>query len=305
MSYKNSKEVAKTIVIFGGSGFIGGYVVNELLKRHYRVIVVDLNPPKYFPDVEFIACNILDPQNVLDAIYANTHAVYNFAGFASLDAAVDNPYDTFNLNVMGNLNIMEAVKKKNINRYIFASSAYAMSNKGSFYGISKLTSEKIIEEYQKKYNCRYTIIRYGSVYSEQNHYNNYIYNLIRKALRDHRIIHHGDGEELREYIHAADAAKLSVDVLEQSNYENQHLILTGHEKMKRIELFNMIKEIANRDIEIELYETNNSHHYQFTPYAYEPTSSKKLTCNPYIDMGQGLLECIKQVCKDHSDSNQD
>ena len=45
------------------------------------------------------------------------------------------------------MNILEACVANNIKKFIYASSAYAMSNKGSFYGISKLASEKIIEEY--------------------------------------------------------------------------------------------------------------------------------------------------------------
>ena len=53
-----------------------------------------------------------------------------------------------------------------------------------------------------------------------------------KALLEGKIDHEGDGNEVREYIHAADAAKLSIDVIE-SNSENIHVILTGTERMRR------------------------------------------------------------------------
>ena len=56
--------------------------------------------------------------------------------------------------------------KKNISRFV-CSSAYAMSNKGSFYGISKLASEKIVEEYLKNIIYPSQFLRYGSVYSEK------------------------------------------------------------------------------------------------------------------------------------------
>jgi UDP-glucose 4-epimerase len=168
-----------------------------------------------------------------------------------------------------------------------------MSNKGSFYGISKLASEKIIEEYHKKHNLTFTILRYGSVYSERDYDNNYIYNLVKKAVVENKIEHGGDGNEIREYIHAADAAKLSVDIIETDEYDNLHVILTGTERMKRLELFNMINEIMNNKIDISYNNGEYNNHYRFTPYSFEPSLSKKLVANPHIDMGQGLLKCIR------------
>lgn len=285
----------KKVVVFGGGGFIGGYVVNELQKRNYNVIIADLQEPKYLQSFQFEKCDILDDKKVNEIIKKDVDYVYNFAGFANLEDANNNPYLTFQLNVLGNLNILQACTKSKVQRFIYASSAYAMSAKGSFYGISKLTSEKIIEEYNLKFNLNYSIIRYGSLYSEQNHHNNYIYKLIKEAITTHSINHKGNGEEFREYIHAADAACLSVDILESDKFVNQHLILTGLEKMKRFELFKMIAEIMHTEIQIELNNNPDHDHYEITPYSFHPTSSKKLIANPYIDMGQGLLECIKNI----------
>ena len=245
------------IIVFGGSGFLGSYVVNELSRRGYKVIAADLKPSLYFDEKLFQKCDIMDISSVRKAISDDIDVVYNLAGFANLDQAIFHPVETINLNIMGNLNILEVCKKIKLKRLVFASSSYAMNEKGSFYGISKLSSEKIIEEYQKLYNLKYTIIRYGSVYSECDFENNYIYQVIKRALKNGEIVHEGDGEEIREYIHAADAAKLSVDVIESFSYENQHIILTGVEKLKRKELFTMINEILNGEIRIILNKNGN------------------------------------------------
>ena len=173
-----------------------------------------------------------------------------------------------------------------------------MSNKGSFYGISKLASEKIIEEYFKKYSLSFTILRYGSVYSEKSYDNNYIYNVVKSAILEGEINHNGDGNELREYIHAMDASKLSVDVIESEAFNNLHVILTGNERIKRSDLFNMIKEILNDKVNINYKNDGYHNHYNFTPYSFEPSVSRKLSANPHIDMGQGLLECIRSVYND-------
>jgi UDP-glucose 4-epimerase len=282
------------VVVFGGNGFIGSYVVEELLKQNYDVISADLNSSKYVDDSYFVKCDILDIDSV-NKLVQDTDIVYNFAGFANLDDAIANPVRTIELNVMGNLNILEACKTYSIERFVYASSAYAMSDKGSFYGISKLTSEKLIEEYYKKFGLKFTIVRYGSVYGERDYHNNYIYNLLKKALSSGEINHSGDGEEIREYIHAADVAKLATQIIQSDEFINEHIILTGVERMQRKELFEMVNEILGNKLIINLNDDGYHNHYKTTPYSFHPTRSKKLVANPYIDMGQGLIECLKNI----------
>lgn len=292
----------KKVLVFGGFGFLGYYLVKELLQRNYDVSVADINiNDELFPQVSYYKCDIAIQEEVNQVFKSsNFDIVYNLAGFANLDHAIENPLKTMQLNVIGNIHIIEACLANNTPKFIYASSAYAVSNKGSFYGISKLASEKIIEEYNKKNNLTFVILRYGSVYSERAYSNNYIYNLVKGAVLNGTIDHNGDGKEIREYIHAADAAKLSVDVIETSVYDNIHVILTGTERMKRIELFNMIKEILNNNVEVNCNNNGYNNHYRYTPYSFEPSVSKKLIANPHIDMGQGLLECIRAVHKNEN-----
>jgi UDP-glucose 4-epimerase len=292
----------KKVLVFGGFGFLGFYLVKELLNRKYQVSVADINVnEELLSQVRYFKCDIANNEEVNQVFSSTTFdIVYNLAGFANLDYAIENPLKTMQLNVIGNIHIIEACLANNIERFVYASSAYAVSNKGSFYGISKLASEKIIEEYNKKHNLSFVILRYGSVYSEKEYDNNYIYNLVKGAVINGKIDHKGDGKEIREYIHAADAAKLSVDVIESDVYDNIHVILTGTERMKRIELFNMIKEILNDKVEVSCDDIGYNNHYRFTPYSFEASVSKKLIANPHIDMGQGLLECIRAVHKNEN-----
>lgn len=284
--------------VFGGSGFIGSYLVPALAEKGYEVVSMDIQPSKYPQPGTFIQIDILQ-EAAIDEVFKQQEfdVVFNLAGFANLDKAITKPLETIRLNVVANMYILEACVKYNIKRFVYASSAYAMSDKGSFYGISKLSSEKIIEEYQQQKGLNYTILRYGSLYSERDFENNYIYNLVKKAVESGKILHEGDGNEIREYIHASDAAKLSIDVIEDEQYVNKHLVLTGVERLKRVELFHLIKEILGDRIEVELSNNGYHNHYRYTPYSFTPEESQKLIPNPYIDMGQGILNCIKEVYK--------
>ncbi len=289
----------KKIIIIGGSGFLGSYVADECTRRGYAVVIADLNTSNYLKqNQEFRKLDILDINDIQKAIH-DADIVYNFAAVAELEEAINNPLDTIKLNVLGNLNILEACKNNgNIKRFIYASSAYALSSDGSFYGISKHSSEKLTEEYYKQYGQKYTIIRYGSLYGERASHNNYIYNLLKDALTTHTLYYNGDGEDLREYIHAADAAKLSVDIIEDTQYENENIILTGIEKLKRLDLLTMINEIMHNTLDIQQLAENHMGHYKITPYSFHPSVAKKLVANPYIDLGQGLLECIQTIHKE-------
>ena len=289
----------KKVVVFGGSGFLGSYVADELMRRGFDVTIADLLESAHLKNKQkYVKVDILNIEDV-KGVLKDASVVYNFSAIAELDEAKDNPIRTFKVNVMGNLNILEACKQvEGIDRVVYASSAYALSNDGSFYGISKQSSEKLTEEYYKKYGLKYTVIRYGSLYGERAGHNNYIYKLLRSALKTGELHYKGDGEDLREYIHAGDAAKLSVDILEDSQYENEHIILTGTERLKRIELITMINEIMDNRLKVKQLSDKNIGHYKITPYSYHPTVAKKLVANPFIDLGQGLLKCIQEINKE-------
>ena len=289
----------KKVVIFGGSGFLGSYVADELTSRGYDVIIADIKESPYLSEQQsFVHCNIMDV-SAIETVLKGVAIIYNFAGLADIDESIDQPRATMEQNVIGNINILEVCRDVSVERYVYASSTYAFSQKGSFYGISKLTSEKVIEEYKNRFGLPYSIVRYGSLYGERADEHNGIYRMLHQALKDGAIKHNGDGEEVREYIHAVDAARLSVDIIEEDTYRDQHLILTGVERMKQKDLLHMIREILNDDVEITFTDSQIEGHYQVTPYSFYPNMARKLVLNSFIDLGQGLVECLKTI---HDDS---
>ncbi|MEK9679836.1 MAG: NAD(P)-dependent oxidoreductase, partial [Rhodospirillaceae bacterium] len=155
------------VLVLGGAGFLGSYVVDELIKRGHEVSVFDLHASPYINgSAKMIIGNIMASAAVLSAV-EGMDAVYNFAGLADLNDSIDKPVETVNLNVMGNLNVLEACRRHNVKRFLYASSVYVFSRKGAFYGVSKKSSELIVEQYGEQYDFGYTIVRYGSVYGER------------------------------------------------------------------------------------------------------------------------------------------
>lgn len=283
----------KKVLIIGGGGFLGVYLTEKLIQKGYIVTVADINN-KTHCKANFIYCDIQNSESIDSLFKSEFHVVYNFAAISKIENANINPELTFKINFLPNIRIIENCIKHN-SLFVFASSSYAMTNKGSFYGISKLATEKIIEEYGESNKLKYIILRYGSVYADKNYENNYIYNLLKSVIESNKIIHHGDGQEYREYIHAMDASELAINVIESDEHLNNIYLLTGNNGIKRADLFKMISEILDKKIDVKLDSSTKTNHYKFSPYNFNPSLSLKLTPRPEIDLGQGIVECLKDI----------
>lgn len=283
------------IIVLGGAGFLGSYVADALTEEGHRVRIFDLCKSEYLkPKQEMIVGDITDKSAVETAV-KGCDVVYNFAAIADIDVAKNKPVDVVNVNILGNTFALEAARKAGVKRFIYASSVYAYSRFGAFYSDSKLASEKITETYQKQFGLSFTILRYGSLYgpARSNHISS-INKFINQAIAEKKISYPGSGEEIREHIHIKDAAQLSVDIL-AAEFENQHILISGHQMLKSRDLLIMIKEMLNHDVEIEFLNQRNHEHYQTTGYSFQPSLARKLIPNLSIDIGQGLLDMISEA----------
>lgn len=282
-------------VVFGGSGFLGSHVADALQDAGHEVRICDLAPSPWLREgQEMVPCDMLDLDAVTEAVRGADY-VYNFAGLADIDEARNNPIDTVRLNVLGNTHILEACRLAGtVRRYVFASTVYVYSERGSFYRASKQASERIIEAFQERYGLEHTILRYGSLYGRRSDERNGIFRILRSALEDGVVTYQGTGDEQREYIHVEDAARLSVKIL-APEYANQHVILTGPYPYRVRDLMDMIREMMGNRPEVRFLNKPLAGHYKITPYAFLPKVGRKLVGESFTDMGQGLLDCLAEL----------
>ncbi len=284
-------------IVFGGSGFLGSHVADALTSAGYEVITYDIKSSPYLKDSQkMIIGDILDQDKVEEAV-KGCDIVYNFAGISDIDEASQKPLDSVKFNILGNSIILEAARKAVAKRFIFASSLYVYSKAGSFYRSTKQACELIIENYSDIFGLPYTILRYGSLYGARSDERNWIYKILKQALIEGKIVREGDGDEIREYIHVYDAAKISVEVL-SDEFVNQHVIIAGNQQIKIKDFLLMIRELLDNKIEIKYIQPNYNHHYEITPYTFAPKIARRVVSNSYLDMGQGILECIERIYKE-------
>jgi UDP-glucose 4-epimerase len=279
------------ILVIGGSGFLGSHVADVLTHQGHEVYIFDILKSKYLSTSQkMIVGDILD-KKLVDESISKVEYVYHFAAIADIKEAKYDPIESARFNIIGTLNILDACKKFNIKRIIFSSSIYVYSTHGSFYRTTKQSCELFLDNYLEEFSLNYTILRYGSLYGTRANKFNFISNIIKQALVNKEIIRKGDGQEIREYINVIDAAKLSVDILNEK-YQNQHVMITGAQTRKVHEVLEMVKEILNKDIKIIYDKENYDGHYQLTPYSFRPKVALKISSKNHHDLGQGILECI-------------
>ncbi|WP_410764640.1 NAD-dependent epimerase/dehydratase family protein [Haloferax sp. DFSO60] len=237
------------VLVTGGAGYIGSYIVEELLKNGHQVRVLDsmlwgddaLEP---FKDDENLEIREGDIRHIEDLSYAmkGQQAVIHMAGIVGDPACGVNEQATQSVNVEATKTLVEVAKLHDIDRLIFAStcSVYGASelmelNEGSYlnplslYAESKIDSEEIIlHETHDKFsdeNITSTILRLGTIFgwSRRMRFDLVVNILTAKAVLEGDIPVYG-GEQYRPLVHAHDAARAFVAVLEAEEEKVDHQI---------------------------------------------------------------------------------
>lgn len=283
----------KKILIFGGSGFLGKSLALASIEKGFNVSVFDLKNPE-IDDVNFLKGNISNPSDFENI--GKYDYVINLAAIADIDEADLNFKKTIEVNLIGQINILDFVSRSNPKRFLFSSSMYVFGNLGGVYGATKRASEIITQEYSKKYGFDFTFLRYGSLYGPGSQSWNSIQKYIDDIYKNKKIIHWGTGEEVREYIHIYDAANLTIDSMLDESCKNKALTITGTQKVTSKEVLEMIFEMMELKPVIKFEKKNDINHYKHSPYNHNfPLTGTKLMPKSHIDFGQGIFELMLEM----------
>lgn len=284
------------ILITGGSGFLGSYIALEALKKNYKVIVCDKKISNKIIDknIKYIKCDLSSSHKIKKIIKKND-IIYHLAGISDIDYAILNPLNTINTNILGTASLLEICKKKKIKKFIFASSIYVHSDIGSFYRITKKTSELLIEEYAKKFGIKFTILRFGSVYGPGQSIKNNISNMVYNALKFKKLIYSGDKASERSFVFVKDVAEAAIKIISKK-FDNKVILLIGRKKVKVKKILKIIKSIQSLKGNF-IFKNIQKNHYSKSPYSYKEMKENKFYIQKSTQLEIGIAKTIDYIKK--------
>jgi UDP-glucose 4-epimerase len=240
------ESAAMNVLVTGGAGYVGSVVAEELLRAGHHVIILDNLQQGHKQAVsgsaEFVLADICDA-NALDTLFQrlSVDAVMHMAAETVVEYSTTDPKRYFVTNVVGGVNLLNAMLKHSVRRIVFSSSAAVYGEPVqspidelhpkepiNAYGLSKLQFEQIMGWYGKAYKLKHISFRYfnaagatdrlGEDHEPETHL---IPNVLRAALNGTPVSVFGtdyptkDGSCVRDYVHVEDIARAHVLALDE------------------------------------------------------------------------------------------
>ena len=220
------------VLVTGGSGQLGSYLLEELIKNH-EPIGIDLREPSIEEHRPLVSR--VDIRDLIGAKKAceGMEVVIHAAAQVSVEKSVLDPRSDADTNIIGTLNMLEASASAGVNKFIYVSSAAVYGDPQyipvdedhpktpkSFYGVSKLAAEHYVRVYGDCRGLGYIIVRPFNFYSPRadpmSPYSGVITKFVQWAREGRPIMIEGDGEQTRDFIHAKDVARMILLAMESS-----------------------------------------------------------------------------------------
>ena len=202
-----------SVVVTGGSGFIGSHVVDALIVDGHKVTVIDHRVRPHRDDVAFEDIDLMDLSSVLSATRGAEH-IFHLAAVSNVNTAHKYPVYTTALNVMGTTHVLEAARINGVSRVHLASTVWVyngipngrpadesvpfyLNGAGHIYTSSKIASELICHNYHQLYGVPITVLRYGIPYGPRMREELLIPVFLKKALQGEPLTISGKGGQFR------------------------------------------------------------------------------------------------------------
>ncbi len=225
------------VLVIGGAGFIGGFVVTELLKEDVAEVVIFDNFTRGTHDN--IAAALRDPRcrvfpfggdirdtDILDQAVRGADYVFHLAAMWLLHCK-DFPRAAFHTNIEGTFNVLEACVRNKVKKLVYSSSASVYGdavevpmtedhpfNNRNFYGATKIAGEAMCTAYNDRYGLPIVGLRYMNVFGpgQDQHavYTGVIPIMLNKIEQNEAPVINGDGSQAYDFIYVEDVARCNV-----------------------------------------------------------------------------------------------
>jgi nucleoside-diphosphate-sugar epimerase len=269
------------VLVTGGAGFLGGYIMAALKQRGHQAFAYDIAPPNadalaVSPDIaeRFRAGQINDIARLFAVCRSDKiEAIIHAAGMVGLESSLEQPIATYQTNIMGLVNVCEVARQLGMRRIVFVSSnaayhrgsgatlvetdpAFSISdaNPAGHYGTSKMAGEAIGLAYASFQNLDFLAIRVTAIYGFGMRSPMYIKPMVENAVLGKPTRFVTGGKMKRDYTHVLDCSDGIVTALLAPPWktgEQRVINVAGGHARTASEIANIVRDtIPGADIEI-------------------------------------------------------
>jgi len=288
-------------LVTGGSGFIGRHLLDRLARSGVTIVCADLKPPPdNIPTLEFSKLDIRDPERVSHAMRGTDLVVHLASG--NFATSLKEPVLDYEIGVDGTLNVLEAARKNDVDRIVYASSYLVYGHVRdvpvredvpcapiSPYGVSKLAGENYCRLYSETHGMTTVCLRFTNVYGPHQEMGYLIPNLIASIRSGREIDVFGDGKQTRDFIYIEDVVEA---ILRSCSTKVKHLVLnvgSGRETSV-LELAEVISEELGRSPRIIFHPPREGEMRRFA--ADISRMMKELDYAPAFELREGIRRTI-------------
>ena len=237
----------KRAIVTGGAGFIGSHLVDELIRRGYRVTVVDnlstgkranLNPKARFRKADVTRYGDIAPA------FQGADVVFHTAALARIQPSIKDPRSTFRANVEGTFNVLMAARGARVRRVVYSASSSAYGDQKTLplredmatrpknmYALSKCMGEEMCRMFSDLYGLETVCLRYFNVYgprqTNDGPYATVIGIFFKQMVEGNPLTMVGDGKARRDYTFVSDVVRANILAAESRKVGQGEVINIG------------------------------------------------------------------------------
>ncbi|MCD6500934.1 GDP-mannose 4,6-dehydratase [bacterium] len=270
--HQTSNIKYQTVLVTGGAGFIGSHLTDKLVEQGYDVAVIDNlssgEEENLNPKAKFYKIDVRDKKILQILKKEKIESVFHLAARPLVEKVYNNPFEAFEINIMGTVNILESCRLKgDLKSIVVVSSdkAYGKNKNLPYkettplggdhpYEVSKAAADLIAQSYFKTYNLPVAVARFSNTFGPRDYnFGRIIPGIFEAIIKNKELLIRSDGKMIREYTFVEDIVDGCIKLAENIDKTKGKVFNFGSKNVFSVlEVVKKIEEILNKKIKYKI-----------------------------------------------------
>jgi UDP-glucose 4-epimerase len=300
----------QSVLLTGVAGFVGSNLAKRLLDRGYAVKGVDNLSAGTIENVdqrvEFHEADIRTAE--IYPLFEGAYAVFHLAAKTCLPECMNHPLEAATVNVVGTLNVLEAARRANVRKFIYADTSAEYEGISDFptreedirpigvYAASKHSGATFCESYRELHGMNVTVVRYFNVYGPAQDWRRVIppvmSSFIIRMLQGDRPIIYGTGQKRRDFVYVDDVNDFHLVVLEDQRANGRVFNVGSGINFSVNQVYQLVEDLLKTGLR-PVYKPDLPGEAEIT--LADITAAKSLGWEPRVAIDEGLRRTIEYL----------